>query len=156
MRQPALSLGLALALLVPTSCTQNDDPEGAKQLYAKITAGDGFRSWERAPGYATRQPSFTAHADAVDVYVSPEIAAALGGPAPITRWPDGSIVVKEGYRGDERALVAVMEKREGRWYWAEYDGDGDALFSGEPKVCVGCHDKRQSYSDWVYSFELPR
>ena len=39
---------------------------------------------------------------------------------------------------------------------AEYDGDGDALFSGQPKVCVNCHDNRESYSDWVYSFELPR
>ncbi|MBX3261648.1 MAG: cytochrome P460 family protein [Labilithrix sp.] len=150
------SFGLAVALLAPAACTQNDDPEGARQLYAKITAGAGFRAWERAPGYATRQPSFTAHADAVEVFVSPEIADALGGPTPITRWPDGSIVVKEGFRGDTRAIVAVMEKRAGRWYWAEYDGDGDTLFSGEPKVCVGCHDKRQSYSDWVYSFELPR
>lgn len=139
-----------------TGCGQNDDPNGAKQLYAKINEGPGFRSWRRAPGFPERKPSFTAHASAVEIFVSPDVSTALDGPTPITSWPDGSIIVKEGFSGDTRKLVAVMEKRGGKWYWAEYDGDGEALYSGEPKVCVGCHDDRQSYSDWVYSFELPR
>ncbi|MBX3204131.1 MAG: cytochrome P460 family protein [Labilithrix sp.] len=150
------SFALVVALASLAGCTQNDDPEGASRLYAKINEGEGFRTWRRAPGFATRQPSFTAHSDAVEVFVNAEVAAALDGPTPILTWPEGALIVKEGFSGDARSLVAVMEKRAGRWYWAEYDGDGNALYSGEPKVCVGCHDKRQSYSDWVYSFELPR
>lgn len=156
MSPPRRFVVAALAASSLAACGQNDDPEGAKQLWAKIHEGAGFESWRRAPGFPQRKPSFTAHSDAVEIYVSPEVGAALDGPTPITTWPDGSIIVKEGFTGDTRKLVAVMEKRAGAWYWAEYDGDGEALYSGQPKVCVGCHDNRQSYSDWVYAFELPR
>jgi Cytochrome P460 len=151
---------LLVALLALTAsaagCTQNDDPEGARRLYAKINEGAGFRSWRRAPSFPTRKPSFTAHSDAVEIFVNAPFSAALDGPTPILTWPDGAIVVKEGFSGDIRALVAVMEKRAGSWYWAEFDGDGEPLYSGTPKVCVACHDNRKSYSDWVYSIELPR
>lgn len=153
---PALAIFVSLSTALLAACTQNDDPDGAKQLYAKINEGPGFRSWRRAPGFPTRKPSFTAHSDAVEVFVSPQLSAALDGPTPITTWPEGSIVVKEGFSGDTRRIVAVMEKRAGKWYWAEYNGDGETLFSGEPSVCTGCHDNRKDYSDWVYSFELPR
>jgi hypothetical protein len=147
---------LLAAVLALAACRQNDDPEGAKELFARI---DGFRtdpSWHRAPGFATRKPSFTAHADAVEIWVNAPLAAALAGPAPITVWPDGAIVAKEGFRKEQRSIVAVMEKRGGEWYWAEYDSDGEPLFSGKPKICVDCHDNRAQYSDWLYSIELPR
>jgi hypothetical protein len=153
---PLFAAALAVSLLA--ACTQNDDPEGAKQLFAKITEGAGYRAWRRAPGFPARKPSFTAHSDAVEVFVNAPLSAALDGPNPITSWPEGSIIVKEGYSGDTRKLVAVMEKRAGnQWYWAEYNNnEGEALYSGEPSICTGCHDNRRSYSDWVYSFELPR
>lgn len=137
-------------------CGQNDAPEEARALYARINEGAGFRTWRRAPGFPSRKPSFTLHSDAVEIFVNPTLAAALDGPRGIARWPDGSVVVKEGFsNGGDRKLVAVMEKRAGRWFWAEYDGDGDAHYSGEPKICVECHDNRKDYSDWVYAFELP-
>ncbi|MBX3189083.1 MAG: cytochrome P460 family protein [Labilithrix sp.] len=145
-----------LAAMV-ASCKQDDDPAGARALWDKINAGEGFRSWRRAPAYPERTPSFTAHADAVEIFVSPEMSAALrGSPPKITEWPQGSIVVKEGYRGDTRKLVAVMEKRADGWFWAEYDGEGETLFSGRPKICVDCHDNRATYSDWTYAIEFPR
>ena len=146
----AVSLGAALA-----ACGQDDDPEGARVLWEKVNAGAGFQSWQRAPGYATRKPSFTAHANAVEIFVSPEIGAVLGAKL-VTEWPVGSIVVKEGFSGSSRRLVAVMEKRTDGWFWAEYDDSGTPKYSGHPSVCIDCHDNRKSYSDWVYSFELPR
>ena len=145
-----LVVGLALA-----ACGQDDDPAGARILWDKVNAGPGFQSWQRAPGFPTRKPSFTAHADTVEVFVSPEIGAALGTRL-VTEWPVGSIVVKEGFSGSSRRLVAIMEKRADGWFWAKYDDGGAALFSGRPSVCIDCHDNRRSYSDWVYSFELPR
>ena len=148
---------LVVAALVATglACGQDDDPEGARVLWDKVNAGPGFQSWQRAPGFATRKPSFTAHANAVEIFVSPEIGAVLGTKL-VTEWPVGSIVVKEGFRGSSRRLVAIMEKRSDGWFWAEYDDSGATLFSGRPSVCVDCHDNRKNYSDWVYSFELPR
>lgn len=151
---------LALAVLAASvaACGQDDDPEGARVLWEKINAGPGFRSWERAPGFPTRKPSFTAHSEAVEIFVNADVTTALVAPraTPLTEWPVGSIIVKEGFRGGSRRLVAAMEKRADGWFWAEYDDGGDSKYSGKPSVCTDCHDNRKGYSDWVYAFELPR
>ena len=96
------------------------------------------------------------HADAVEVFVSPEIGDALAGPTPVLQWPVGSVIVEEGYSDGNLSLVAVIEKHAEGWFWAEFDRDGAPLYSGHPPYCLHCHDKRKDYSDWVYSFELPR
>lgn len=166
-RSPSLRRVLAVCVAVcvavlAAACGQDDDPDGARVLWDKVNAGAGFTSWERAPGYGTRKPSFTAHATAVEIFVSPEVSAALASTSPSTAvaaWPEGSIVVKEGFTsvtGGSRKLIAIMEKRADGWFWAEYDDSGTSTFSGHPGVCVDCHAHRKSYSDWVYSFELPR
>ena len=149
---------LASVALIVTACGQDDDHEGARVLWEKINAGPGFRSWDRAPGFPTRKPSFTAHSGAVEIFVNAEISSALATPrtAALTEWPVGALIVKEGFSGDSRKLVAVMEKRADGWFWAEYDDSGDSKYSGRPSVCTDCHDNRKSYSDWVYAFELPR
>jgi hypothetical protein len=149
---------LAVALAALAACGQDDDHEGARVLWEKINAGPGFRSWERAPGFPTRKPSFTAHANAVEIWVNADVTSALTTPraTALTEWPVGSIIVKEGFSGDSRKLVAVMEKRADGWFWAEYDDGGDSTYSGKPSVCTDCHDNRKGYSDWVYAFELPR
>ena len=148
---------LSLAVLAAVACGQNDDPNGAKDLYARVTADKGYRAWRRAPGFPERKPSFTSHSDAVEVFVDPKVSTALDGPTPVRSWPAGSIIVKESFSGEATTLIAAMEKRDdGTWFWAEWDANGKALFSGKPKVCVECHDNRAAYSDWVYSFEFPR
>lgn len=154
--RPALLL--VAVLLLGAGCGQDDDPEGARVLWEKINAGPGFQTWDRAPGYPTRKPSFTLHASAVEIFVSPEVKSTLTTPVAqvATTWPVGSIIVKEGYSGSSRKLVAAMEKRADGWFWAEYDDGGKAKYSGQPTICLDCHDNRRSFSDWVYSFELPR
>lgn len=152
-----------LALCI-AACGQDDDPEGARVLWEKINAAPGFRTWQRAPGYAARRPSFSAHKNAVEIFVSPEISRTLEPPSPPAelprQWPVGSIIVKEGFSGvtssSSRQIVAVMEKRADGWFWAEYDDEGDSLYSGRPSGCTDCHGRREKYSDWVYAFELPR
>ena len=153
--QPLLALLLVVAL---SACGQDDDPDGAHALWEKLNAAPGFQSWSRAPGYATRMPSFTAHGRAVEIFVSPEIETVLtktSAPA-VTEWPVGSIIVKESYSGDSRTAVAAMEKRADGWFWAEYDDAGKSKYSGHPSICTDCHGHRKAYSDWVYAFEFPR
>ena len=163
-----------LLVLLLCACRQNDDPEGAKALYAKVNQGAGFRSppWRRAPDFPERKPSFTAHSREVEIWVNDVVAQGLDGKEnPPTRlydkdgeyvrseWPVGSIVVKEGFSGGNRQIVAIMEKRQDGWHWAELDGEGGPLWSatnGKPDICVECHDNRAQFSDWVYSFEVPR
>jgi hypothetical protein len=162
---------VAVALLL-SGCRQNDDPDGAKALYAKANEGAGFRAapWRRAPDFPERKPSFTAHSREVEIWVNEPMAKALDGieSTRVTNekgvlvrneWPVGSIIVKEGFSGDERQIVAIMERRADGWVWIETDGEGEPLWSatnGKPDICVGCHDNRADYSDWVYSIEFPR
>jgi hypothetical protein len=160
MVRRALVVSLFASLAGLVACRDDQDPAGAAELWQRIHEGEGFQSWRRAPGFSTRKASFTAHSNAVEIFVSPEIATTLDGPEPARAWPVGSMVVKEGFKGGSddaaRAIVAVMEKRPDGWYWAEYDDEGGVLFSGRPRICVDCHENRASHSDWVYSFELPR
>ena len=154
---------MALRAIFPTllavglfACGQNDDPAGAKDLYDRVHQGEGYRAWKRAPQFPYRKASFTDHSDAVEIFVDPNMTRALAGPDKITEWPAGSIIVKESYANNTRNALAVMEKKpDGSWFWAEYNADGKALYSGKPEVCVECHDNRKSYSDWVYAIELP-
>lgn len=140
---------LSAAALV--SCG-NDEPDQAAALLASIQAEDYRETWERAPGYETRQPSATAHSDAVDIFVNDVMAQALSTKG-LTEWPVGSIVAKDGYDSDGAlALTAIMEKRESGWFWAELNDEGEPTFSGEPDICVDCHD---SGSDFVRAFSLP-
>lgn len=150
-RLPSLLL-LLVASAATAACRQNDDPDGARALFTRLE-GASFRSWRRAPGYEQRRPSNAPHGDAVDIYVDPTLASALDRGGVITAWPTGSVIVKEGWDGDDRELVAVMEKREDGWYWAEYDGDGEPLYSGRPGLCVDCH---ASGADSVRAFGFPR
>lgn len=142
------SVSLALALV---ACGDDQDPDAASALHERIHA-ESYRTWRRAPGYEARRASDAPHEGAVDIYVNDVVARALDAKTPITAWPEGSIVVKDGFDGDDHELTAVMWKRADGWFWAEYFG-GDSKFSGKPDTCISCH---QSGEDFVRAFPLPR
>ena len=142
---------LALSLHLLGCGGGNEDPEGAEALLAQVRAND-YRGWQRAPGYGQRRSTSAPHGEEVDIYVNPVVEAALrGGPA--SSWPEGSIIVKDGWEDSDLCIIAIMEKRADGWYWAEFDGDGDPDFSGRPEVCTDCHEDG---SDFVLAFPLPR
>ncbi|MFO0555792.1 MAG: cytochrome P460 family protein [Polyangiaceae bacterium] len=144
----AALLGLTV---VAVGCRQNDEPADAEALFDEIQA-DEYTSWERAPGYKERRASSAPHGDEVEIFVNDVVADALDASG-LDAWPVGSIVAKNGYSSDgELELVAVMEKRETGWFWAEYDADGVPQYSGSPTICTDCH---ASGSDFVRAFSLP-
>lgn len=144
-------LAVSATLTALAACGDNQDPEGAKDLWNALQAAD-YRSWERAPGFEERRRSNAAHGDAVDIYVNETMAQALASDAPLDAWPTGAAIVKDGYEDGDLEFVAVMEKRLTGWYWAEYDGDGEAVYSGKPDLCIDCHD---SGTDGVRAFSFP-
>lgn len=147
-----LALCMATAALA-ASCGDDQDPDGAKALLAKVRAAP-YQQWRRAPGYETRQKARAPHSDFVDIFINPVVQKALDDSKPLTEWPLGSIIVKDGFDGDgDHDIIAVMEKRPDGWYWAEYDGDGDSLYSGHPEICTDCH---ASGADGVRAFGLPK
>ncbi len=154
---PTLLTRALFAVAVSALCVgcgeddDNTDPDGAKKLYEQIVA-DKYTEWDRAPGYEMREKSGAPHGGEVDIYVNDTVAAALAGDK-ISSWPVGSIIAKDGFDGGKLSLVAIMEKRKGGWYWAELDGSGGVLFSGEPSVCTDCHG---SGADSVRAFGFPQ
>jgi hypothetical protein len=141
--------GVTFALLSLAACRQNDEPDDAVDTLARA---QDYRTWARAPGYETRQPAESPHSDQVEIFVNPVVEAALADAAGATEWPVGSVVVKDGYADSgDLELVALMERRDDGWFWAEYDASGEPLYSGSPDICVDCHD---SGSDFVRAFSL--
>lgn len=143
---------LILAPLLVACGGENQDDAGARGLLAKVRA-EQYRSWQRGPGYEERQRSSSAHKSAVDIYVNERVAEVLAASEPATRWPQGSLIVKDGFDGSGALHhIAIMEKRSGGWYWAEYDDEDNPVYSGSPDICIGCHD---AGSDFVLAFPLP-
>lgn len=142
---------VTMTLLAASGCGDNQHPEAAIALYEQIQQED-YQSFARAPGYETRKPSDAPHSDNVDIFINSAVAEALAADETLTSWPEGSLIVKDGYTdGGELELVAVMDKRSDGWFYAEYF-DGDAKFSGKPDVCTDCH---ASGADFVLAFGFP-
>ncbi|HEX2877383.1 MAG TPA: hypothetical protein VHP33_39310 [Polyangiaceae bacterium] len=140
-----------LALFSLVACGDNQDDAGARALLARVRA-DQYRTWDRAPGFEQRKSSNAPHSDAVDIYVNDVVAEVLALRQHDGSWPEGAIIVKDGFDGSELELTAIMQKRAGGWYWAEYDSEGTPDYSGHPGICIDCHE---SGSDFVRAFRLP-
>lgn len=150
-RSPLSTAFVLLSCALIGACGDNQDDSGARALLARVRAED-YRSWDRAPGYESRRASGAPHSEDVDIYVNDRVAEVLALAEPTTAWPEGSVIVKDGFDGSELELIAIMEKRADGWYWAEYDSDGDPDYSGHPEICTDCH---RSGSDAIRAFRLP-
>jgi Cytochrome P460 len=147
-----LSRGLLVcSLLGLAGCGGNDDPDGARVLWDRFHPE--YHSYERAPGYPGKVASSSPHGDQVEIYVNSIVSSALAAHQPLSAWPQGSLIVKDGFKGGSFHVVAVMEKRPTGWYWAEYEPDGTVNYSSQPSVCTDCH---ASGSDYVRAFALPK
>lgn len=144
-------LRILLAVVALAAC-RNQDEAGAEALWDEVHDADYQATWARAPGFPGRTPSSASHGDFVDIYINDVLVEALASGEKLTAWPEGSVIVKDGFTGEHPRLVAIMEKREGGWFWAEYEPTGEVDFSGEPRVCTKCHD---AGADYVRAFGFP-
>ncbi len=142
---------IAFSLLLASCSDNNQDPAGAEDLLDEVRAAD-YQSWARAPGYPTRTASTAPHGDMVDIYINDVLAEVLASGETLTEWPEGSLIVKDGFKSDAPHLVAIMDKRADGWFYAEYDADDEILYSGSPDTCTGCHS---AGADFVRAFGFP-
>ncbi len=142
-------------LLMTTACGRQQ----AKELLAQIEGDDYRNTYERAPEWPDPlMPSAGGpHGDWVDIYVNDVITEAIASGESLSEWPEGSLIVKDGWNDEEGTdlkYIALMEKRDGgEWFWAEYHPDGRVFVSGlDRKACSDCHS---SGEDQVLAFGLP-
>jgi hypothetical protein len=146
-------LACATSALASSGCGDNQEPEKADAFWQQIH-DQGYESFARAPGYEQRRQSNAPHGDEVDIYVNATVKAAYDQGPPLSAWPLGSLVVKNGFDdAGDLELVAAMEKRDDGWFWAEWDAEGSAKYSGQPELCTGCH---ASGADSVRAFGFPQ
>lgn len=120
----------------------------------------GFMGWLKLNSAPIPPSPAAPHGDQKNVYVNQTRADITAGASQTFPYPDGSIVVKEGSRGGDRAaIVAVMRKiagidpEHGDWEYIEYSRSStDAPYTllAEGAVCWTCHVNAQS-TDWVYT-----
>ena len=154
MTSARLFLTFCSAVAFTLSCGADAPPSEAQLLWQRIQ-NENYHTFQRAPGHDTRQPSNTAHAEAVDIYINSVMANAIAAGNPIDTWPADSLVIKEGYTTDGTLdSIAVINKRQHGWYWAKYIEfeTGNAVASGTPFNCIGCHN---SGDDFIRSFDFP-
>ncbi len=138
-------------IIVLAACGGNETPQSAEMLLHEVQT-QAYRTWERAPGCEERKATNAPHSDFVDIYVNEPLAQAARS-ANTSSWPLGSVVVKDGFDTDgELEIIAIMEKREDGWFYAEYDAQGDVDYSGQPSVCLSCH---AAAPDAILAFPLP-
>jgi len=148
----ALVAALVTATALSVSCRSNGEPDDAAALLERVKA-EGYTAWTRAPGFDKRKASDAPHGDQVDIYVNPVVADVLASGTKITAWPDGSIIVKDGWDDEgARVLTSILEKRGTEWFWAEYDEEDEPIYSGSPGLCRACHEEG---ADYVRAFPFP-
>jgi hypothetical protein len=147
---PKALLLISVTVALCSGCGDNQEPEKAAELLGRIR-DQGYRDWDRAPGYPGREGSSAPHGDAVEIYVNDVVQDALDNEQGLDRWPDNAIIAKDGYEDGDFEYLAVMEKQDGQWFWVE-EIDGDVKYSGSPDTCTDCH---RSGDDFVLAFALP-
>jgi hypothetical protein len=146
---------LVFLALLPTACAERNE---ADELRQQILDDDYRTAYHRAPGWPDpRQPSQGGpHGGFVDIYVNDVVEDALAAGEALDAWPEGSLVVKDGWdsaAGGELRYLAFMERRDDGWFWGEYRGNGSLVAAGlNDRRCADCH---AAGADSVRAFGLP-
>lgn len=156
LRAHLLTLIACLAFAV--GCDDEATSPEADLIRDRLNDADYAQTFARAPGWESpRQPDAGgAHGPFIDIYINDVVAEALSSETALDRWPNGSLIVKDGWNdpdGEQHLFFAFMERREEGWFWGEYRGNGSLVAAGvnEPR-CANCHSAGQ---DGVFAFELP-
>jgi len=120
----------------------------------------GFMSWLRLNAEPIPPDPAAPHGETKNVFVNQTRADLTQGGSQQFPYPNGTIVVKEGSRGGDRAaIVAIMRKMagvdpaHGDWEYIEYARNSpDEAYTvlAQDEVCWTCHAAAEG-TDWVYT-----
>lgn len=128
----------------------------AQAVWEYLVAEDYHNQWvhwpDRSPFYSGTEP----HGQVLATYLN-ELALEgldeMRQDAEVTEMPYGSVVVKENYAEEDRALlsVTVMYKHEGYdpehndWFWMKRLADGTVEAAGRAAPCAECHMQAEGW-----------
>jgi plastocyanin len=130
----------------------------AVELWEDLQDEEYAEAWSLVPGKGELYPGQDPHGVLLTTYLNPEAEDALQNqPGEV---PEGGIIVKENYTGEEElASVTVMQKEPGfdpahdDWFWAKYAPDGTVQAAGMPAGCLSCHGAVRS-NDYIFTFPV--
>ncbi|MBI1310071.1 hypothetical protein GC176_02100 [bacterium] len=122
-----------------------------------------YMNWAPVPGQTDdATPGNSPHGAFLKMYLN---RTAAGRPKEL---PNGSIVVKENYGPDGKALMAItvmyrskgFNPQGGDWYWIKYNPNGTVAASppemgsmplaGKPMGCIKCHGEGAAGNDFAF------
>jgi hypothetical protein len=162
------NLGLALifsAILIP-SCVNHDlgdaslEPTTDASLFAEATSS-GFTYYQNGAILAPVSPSPHGPFKLRFNSVASTVLDNTGELPEDGRFPDGSVIVKEGYQNNTLSLVIAIRKApaddnaSSGWVWGAYLLDGTPTISIEDNgsQCVDCHSNTPN-RDLIRTFDL--
>ncbi len=156
---------LIVASIVCVACSESDSETENRpktyvdsELFSLARAGD-FAFYKNNPDTLPFTIGGGGHSGFIRVKFNPIAANALvdSGKLPLgSKFPNGSLVVKEIYngRGDSLIFLAVMLKNSvatnaaQNWVWGEYYADGRVLWPvNRGADCVPCHSLTSATSN---------
>jgi len=164
-----LALSLGGVTLVAAGCG-GDDGDAARSTATTATGPApepglppetaGYTGWARLNRTPIAADPDTPHGDVKNVYANVPATVVADARTARQPLPDGTVVVKSGSRGvDRAAVVAMMAKRtdvdpqHGDWVFTEYARTGPAepyALLAEDSACWSCH-AGASDTDWLFT-----
>lgn len=152
---------ITLVIVFMQSCKKDKaNTDADNQLYSESTAA-GYTFYQSGALLPAASPS--PHGSFKLRFNSTALAAldSTGELPSGASFPNGSIIVKDVYSGNNVSLYAVMKKDPSNsnagngWLWAEFNTDGSAAFSISKKGdgCISCHSGTPN-RDLVRTFDL--
>ena len=154
-------ISLTSVLFLCFSCTKDKiDIDEDRMLFEGVMAS-GFQYYQngnKLPGVApSPHGNFRLRFNEIAAAVLDSSGELPGG----TEFPQGSIIVKEVYSGNNLDVYAVIKKESSNavaakgWIWAELNPDGTTHYSAGNKGqgCTGCHSGAPN-RDFTRTFDL--
>ena len=151
---------LSLFLVIITSCKKKLIKETDEEIYDAL-AESGFVYYQgggvlQAKGGSPHGPFKLKFNGTAQTVLNSNQELPTGN-----TFPNGSILVKELYNGTTLNLYVVMKKDDSNkyaeqgWLWAEYDTDGEVVYSVGEKgsSCISCHTATPN-RDLIRTFDL--
>ena len=150
-----IALFITIVMVIPLRAGNTLPKADPASLWEYITKTNPYKNWKPWPDHKGMQPGRAPHGPFHRVFVND---IALSSTKPPVKY--GSIIVKENYNKKKQLkIITVMYKvkgfnpKDGDWFWAKYNLQGNAKPYGKPKGCIGCHGTRAK-NDFILLHEF--